>query len=221
MVAGDGFRLGSRRNERGAAVFIVVMVITLLTAIGIFAARSASMVDMASGYERQASQAMYVSEYGALATLTQLGSGAAQAYVDQMDTGSDDCRANIGLPANPRPACYKIFKNEVEGTTVRMANESLLEASSPTESGSFGPLSNVMGDFVVELTDKGPAGVVAGMDLAGTATRFSYVKVALTATAQIRPLVGATFTCTQGVAAVTGQQSTRMNAIVGPLHRDL
>ena len=32
----------SHRNERGAAVFIVVMVMTLLTALGIFAVRSAS-----------------------------------------------------------------------------------------------------------------------------------------------------------------------------------
>jgi hypothetical protein len=196
-------------------------VLTLLTAIGIFAARSASMVDMAAGYERQASQTMYLSEYGALATLTQLGSGAAQAYIEQMDSGTDQCRANAGLPSDVQAPCYKVFRAELEAFTGALAGESLLEAHSGTESGSFGPLSNVTGDFVVELTDKGPAGVVAGTDVGGTGTRFGYVKVALTSTAQVRPLDGADpNACTAGVAAVTGQQSMRMHAIVGPILRD-
>lgn len=217
-----GSRRRPRRDERGAAVFIVVMVITLLTAIGIFAARSASMVDMAAGYDRQASQTRYLSEYGTLAAIAQLGSGSAQAYVDQMDRGTDECRANLGLPVDPPQPCYKIFKSELEMVTSAVSNESLLEASSPdlTESGSFGHHAKVLGDFVVELTDKGPTGApVAGTDVGGTGTRFGYVKVALTATAQIRPQDGDA-TCSEGSAAVAGQQSMRAHAIVGPVQRN-
>ena len=64
--------VAGRQNQRGAAVFIVVMVITLLTAVGMFAARSASLVDVASGYGRNAMQTQYVSEYGAILTSHEL-----------------------------------------------------------------------------------------------------------------------------------------------------
>jgi hypothetical protein len=56
-------RRARRRAERGAAVFIVVMAIVLLTGIGIFAVRTASMVDVAAGYERQATQTHHLSEF--------------------------------------------------------------------------------------------------------------------------------------------------------------
>lgn len=201
-------------------MFIVVMVITLLTAIGIFAARSASLVDMAAGYERQASQTQYLTEYGTLAALAQLGSGAAQAYVDQMDVGIDQCRANLGLDPSSRPGCYKIFKSEIEMVTNQISGEALLEpAIEGEESGSFGFNAAVVGDFVVELTDKGPTGApVAGTDIGGTGTRFGYVKVALTTTAQIRPQDGSA-ACSVGSAALAGQQLMRAHAIVGPVQR--
>ena len=68
-----------RSEERGAALFVVVLVLTLLTAVGLFAAQSATLVDQASGYSRQASQTSYLAEYGTLLATTELGSGAASA----------------------------------------------------------------------------------------------------------------------------------------------
>src|SRR5688572_24601151 len=55
-------RRASRRGERGAAVFIVVMAVVLLTGIGVFAVRTASMVDVAAGYDRQMTQTHHLSE---------------------------------------------------------------------------------------------------------------------------------------------------------------
>ena len=70
-----------RASERGAAIFIVVAVLTLLSAIGIFAARAATLAEQASGYDRQNTQNHYVSEYALMAAATELGGPRAGRYV--------------------------------------------------------------------------------------------------------------------------------------------
>ena len=52
----------SRSGERGAALFIVVLVIVLVSAIGIFAVRVSSLVQVASGYSRRATSAAYIAD---------------------------------------------------------------------------------------------------------------------------------------------------------------
>lgn len=54
----------SRSRERGAAVFIVVLLIAMLTAIGFFAAQAASLSTISSGHARQSTQARYLAEVG-------------------------------------------------------------------------------------------------------------------------------------------------------------
>src|SRR5262249_11104737 len=113
-----------------------------------------------------------------------------------------------------------IFKSELEAITTTQASATLLEPTSINHPGSFGQDANVAGDFVVELTDKGPTGApVAGTDVGGTGTKFGYVRVTLTSTAQIRPLVRPGV-CKAGAAAVTGQQTMRAQAVVGPVMRN-
>src|SRR5260221_5745693 len=53
-----------RSGERGAALFIVVLVVTLLTAIGVFAVHATSLAQLASGYSRHEATAFYVAELG-------------------------------------------------------------------------------------------------------------------------------------------------------------
>jgi hypothetical protein len=91
-----------RTGERGAAVFVVVMAITLLTAVGLFAAHSATLVDQAAGYSRVARQAQYMTEYGALLTIAELGSGAADAYVKRIRESTELCQATSGLSGYAR-----------------------------------------------------------------------------------------------------------------------
>ena len=62
----------SRARERGAAVFIVVLVIAMLTAIGVFAASSASLSTSSAGHERLATQAQYLTEFGVQVVLAQM-----------------------------------------------------------------------------------------------------------------------------------------------------
>ncbi|HEX2880473.1 MAG TPA: hypothetical protein VHO25_13160, partial [Polyangiaceae bacterium] len=53
----------ARSEERGMAIFMVVMVLMVISAIGIFSARAASQVDLAVGQARHALQAQYTAEF--------------------------------------------------------------------------------------------------------------------------------------------------------------
>jgi hypothetical protein len=206
-------------------VFIVVMVITLLTAIGIFAARSASMVDAAAGYDRQSLQAHYLAELGGIAVATELGTPTASAYIQQMKRRTDTCRMtkNFTSPDGSRAPCYMFVLKELAARTGRTLIERAADGP-PTIPGSLGPYppstkSALEGNFVVELTDPGPASVpVAGADVGETGPSFKYEQVALTATGQVRPLSGAAI-CDTASAGMTGIESMRAHVILGPLPR--
>lgn len=217
----------AKATERGAAVFIVVLAITLLTAVGMFAAHSATMVDQASGYARLARQTQHLSELGTVVAAAELGSGTAEPYVRQMAARTDECRSNAGrlTEGDVQPPCYKLFYSQLNARTMALANESLIEPTDDTVAGSLGytisGVSGVVGDFVVELTDPGPTGApVAGTDLGGTGTSFRHLKVTATSIAQLRP---PGVSCTDdedeanAIAVLTSQQSMRAHLVIGPI----
>ncbi len=196
---------GGRASERGAALFVVVLVLTLLTAVGMFAAHSATLVDQASGYSRQAAQTSYLAEYGVLAATAELGSGAADAYRQRMLNPKDTCRMNQGIALDDgNPPCLVLqlsdFAPPSGGT---MIDTAALPAS-------------VSGDFIVEVTDLGPVGApLAGMDIGGTGNSFGYIKVTATTIAQLRP--SSSSACVANVTSVAAQQMMRAHLIVGPV----
>src|SRR6478735_2934515 len=120
--------LRRRRQERGVSVFIVVMVMALLTAVGIFTARATSLADLSAGYERQAVQTQYLAQYGMLATVATYGSDP-QTYFDMMtkglanpslDSGQEQCRMNASIDRTllPNPPCYKLKPEDIQGKTM-------------------------------------------------------------------------------------------------------
>ena len=82
-----------RASERGTAIFVVVLVITMLTGIGLFAARMTSSVDTATGFARQAAQAQGLTLYA--------GQLAADILVDQAAVIKDamEVAASAGMGA--------------------------------------------------------------------------------------------------------------------------
>ncbi|MCC6217400.1 MAG: hypothetical protein IT376_21255 [Polyangiaceae bacterium] len=214
-------RAARRREQRGAAVFVVVLAVMLLSAVGVFAARSTSIVTAGAGYARQAVQTQYVAELGAVTTMAELGSGAGSAYVEQLgSTTPDDCVATKDQPqivAGVKPACYKLYKGELDQRVASVGGTLLTDSLSTVAYGD--PID---GNFVVELTDPGPADrPVAGTDVGGTGTTFRYLELTLTAMGQVRP--NATFgdnsTCTEATTRTVGVQTLRAHVTVGPLPR--
>jgi hypothetical protein len=159
----------TRRGERGAAIFMVVLVITLLTTIGIFAARNASQVSIASGHARQATQAIYFTEMGGQLGIEHFGNpGVASMWVGETKNSADPCMVTRHAPAGTN--CKRIAPKEIRerleqnlGSTI----SSLYEPQSAATPGSFGPAlleadqvadasavnSGREGVFVVELTE--------------------------------------------------------------------
>src|SRR5690242_15407483 len=61
-----------RRGEPGMAMLLVLMLIVLVSAAGVFASKSASLEVRSSGFARQAAQTHYVAETGLVSSLDEL-----------------------------------------------------------------------------------------------------------------------------------------------------
>ncbi len=212
----------ARKSERGTTVLIVVMVTTLVTAIGVLAVKNASLIDQAVGYSRQSSQTTALAELGTTATIAEFGANKASALVAQMETSPETCVANRTVTVNEGATCYRLFKGDLESSTLSMSSQPLLVSTvDGSETGSFGPTSSSFGDVFVEITEKGPTHrPIAGTDVGGTGTELKYARVTLTTTGQVRPLVpagGDDNTCNDGIAAVASKKEMRARVVVGPI----
>lgn len=166
---------GHRRRERGAAVFIVVLLVTMLLGIGMFAARSASLATATSGHERQMTQAQYLAEYGVFLARAELDDTAkVQAWRDYArDTTKPDHCPSQAQMLSPRCAVYS-FRT----ATTKLVGQSVLE---PWSLGS----TQITGDFNVYLSGwYKPLSPAAGTDLGLTPRQVIVTSVAVVRSAQ-------------------------------------
>lgn len=207
-------RLARRQGERGAAVFIVVMVLTLLTAVGLFAVRSASLADLAAGYDREGAQAALVAEYAITASAAYLANDPSTVllgYKASIDRSPQPCQSNA-LPGTfpapaPRPGCYRLGLGELQTSFTNTTGESIFAPANLTggPSGATSSLNvneTTNATFVVEVTDAAKTGVPAEGDDA----KVSTIVMTLTAISQVRPAAACAAT---GTAPAAGQQVMR------------
>jgi len=210
-------------SERGAAVFIVMMAILLLSGIGVWSMHSASLVDRASGYERMSLQAQYVSELGLTAASSYL-SLPSMASVNfnlgekAYGTGGDACESTKSSPT--ATFCKSLWLTDIENVT-RNATTQYLTVDAA--GGSFGPLANeVQGDFTVEMTSPRRA-IVPGSSLS---SESPYRLVTLTSYGTVRPHTGSAVAGNLCAAssvssapqnASAGRIAVRSHAIIGPI----
>lgn len=217
-------RLQRYREQRGNALFIVLMVITLLTAVGLFAMRSASLSNQAAGYNRQGVQTLYLAEFAARSVAAELV-GKEQHYFNRIirgtSSGGDDCRANRDLATlvgPERPPCAKLLSQDIWNRANAAFPGNVGTADSPDLLGTLGS-SELEGAFVVEMTDLSRVGVpIAGEDTAPEG--FKHMQVLLTATAQVRPLApaGSTETeCVDALSVTSSLQNLRARVTFGPV----
>lgn len=97
------------RRQRGAAVFVVVLIITMLTTIGVFAASATSGSVRVAGANRQATQNQAAGEYVALAAFGDLvksqGVQLTLARANALRTDPDQCLGYANLTSLRE--CYK------------------------------------------------------------------------------------------------------------------
>jgi hypothetical protein len=188
-------RPGGLQGERGAAVFIVVMVLTLLTAVGIFAVRSASMADTAAGYDREASQTSLIAQYATTTAATYLATSAGSVIVGAIKPNLY-CQSNMGVQA----PCFKLTSSMLEASTLLAGNEDLFE----TSSSSLNANGATVADFMLELTDPARSGMLTPGD------PHSPVTVTVTAIAQVQQN-GA---CVNGVGTTSNAGQQVMRALI-------
>ena len=197
--------------ERGAAVFIVVMVLTLLTAVGLFAVRSASLADVAAGYDREGAQAALVAEYAISASAAYLANDpgtVVKGYLASIAVAPQPCQSNAMPgpfpPAKPWPGCYRLELTELQSSFGKTGESVFAPANlSGSPSGSTSSLNaneTTNATFVVEVTDLVKTGERGKGDSA------SLVMMTLTAISQVRPAAA----CAASLSApAAGQQVMR------------
>lgn len=201
----------TRGDERGAALFIVVMVTVLLGAIGVFAVRAASLVEVASGYSRLFAQAGYVSEFAARAVAADMA-GREDEYFQCIAHSGSRCRAvrqlyETGVVQTDAPiACCARLHTEMQARFERYdlsnfnSTEKLLQHVMRPKQEASGEAA-----FRVELTDLGPApDLMAGRDVRSG----HYMQATITSTGQVRPSATGN-ACTEDVVQASGIQAAR------------
>lgn len=200
-----------RSGERGAALFIVVLVTVLLSAIGIFAVRVSSLVQVASGYNRRATSAYYVAQLAANVALA-MHSDDKNTIQNVSNTGVQaDCRetaaARAVAPAGTRIFCH--VKDNAEILAKLAANNTGLGT------GPLGEISRpdvpasqaVLPDVRVEITES----VQAPGLLAGSGQNSQTFQAEYTATGHLYP-VSASGMCSED--ATRASATTKLRAFV-------
>jgi len=151
---------GARRGQRGVTVYVVVLILAMLSAVGIFATKSSSLALAQGGYVRQAAQSHYIASYAIDATVASIGTDVP-GYIQQFDAydeaqaaltvGSDWNNCRTSALQNDR--CFKFSRIGLEA---RLGGAGLLVDRAPgnllDNPGSLGR-ADVEAHFMVEATD--------------------------------------------------------------------
>lgn len=207
----------ARSNQRGAAVFVVMMAIVVLTGVGVWAVHLAGLTDAASGYNRAAAQTLYTSELGVIAGTAYLSipgfadANYAQADLDQANGTADSCwSVEAGEFCKSMPMVDIDTTIEEETADFDTARK-ILDLSSAE--GSLGPVANVLeGNFILEMTEPRTA-LIEGME----AGDRSYQIVTLTSYGLVRPRHANFCTDAGSQNALASRMAMRAHMVVGPL----
>lgn len=196
-------RLRQRRAQRGMAVFLVVLVLTMISAIGVFSMYSASLVDRASGFNRQNVQATAMAEFGARGAATWINSNR-----DVVNTDARACEPNL-LAADPNAICVPL-------KDAMLASMFTDDAPTPFDDGLMGLLNSpwdaapIRAEMVTKLTEPFNANAA---ERAGSGGAIKEMTV--TTTARIFPTdTGSTTACANGAKGAMSQQSVRAHVLV-------
>jgi hypothetical protein len=207
------FIFAKRARERGATLFVVVLVMTLLLGIGTFAARAAHLATAASGSERQMTQARYVAEYGLGFATAKLSNGGAQSYLGRLRSPAVAELCACQTAATPQRTCYRMLETDIQNDLGTAFN--VCDKTNGLVPGSMG-MANVECDFVVELTDLSQGFTLPGFSLkAGKALKFWYVTATSTGQVRLSNTLGAGALDATS-AESSGTQTVRSRILAGP-----
>jgi hypothetical protein len=205
-------RWQAARRQRGAAVMLVVLTLTMLMGIGLFAARTAQLSIAASGYDRQMTQTHYITQHGVNTATGELSSGKAAAYLKEMSKPTPDPNCSLQAQLSqklPNYTCYRFFYSDLQS----FVGQPFMPGGGQSTLGNV----NVEPDWLIEMSDLAPAAPVAGMDLTSAgASNLGFRGVTFTATGKVRPVLSGPVPTLQSSAS-TAIETQRAHLIVGPV----
>jgi hypothetical protein len=185
-----------RARRRGAAVFIVVLVLAMLTAIGIFAASAASLSTTSAGHARVATQAHYLGELGVHATLAYLEELGGYRVIDAAQQGSQageepECSGTASLLATFPGAQFDFLQKSECWAYTRYDLEQrigipLVDPQNSPDPGGLGH-ADLDWNFRVEFSDKQVVPVAGGSLVQTQTSNVQFCRVALNARTVIWP----------------------------------
>jgi len=199
----------SRRGERGATVFVVVLVIAMLTGIGFFAAQASSIATSTSGISRITTQSRYFGESAMNATVAKLSRDLG-AQVDFL--ARQNSKACLGQ-ANDLyyPQCTRFYQGYLE----QELGFSLFQKYNVQTGahGTLGRVENIGTDLLVEMNDlyriERP---IAGFDYTSAgAANVHFMSVMLHGTGRVR------LEPPGGTATTLSSTTFRAELTVGPI----
>lgn len=196
-------RLLERRRQRGAALFLVVLVITVLAAVGMFAMRSASLVDVAAGYNRQGVQAAFLADFASRAAATYMSRG--DDFVDKAASDVVTGCARSYLAANADATCTVIHG-------ASLANDFGAADLLGQLAVSHGRPTTVRGSIATEVLVPSAASSLSRPGFEST----NFKQLTVTSIAHVFPSGGAALVnaCSAGASQALSQQSVRAHVIV-------
>ena len=202
------------RNQRGATVFVVMLVITLLTGLGLFAVRSASLANVSSGFNRHLTQTHYVTDYAVTTMVSELARNATTHAINMKSGQETGC---VAYAAQITPTCAIYGYTDLQNLA-QTSNPSAILLDPPLFGGSVhGSLGHapVEGDMRIELTDFHPAWPpLAGHDVSSS---IGYAMVTVSATGMVRPQQLTPGVWDTASATAAGVELARAHVLIGPV----
>jgi Tfp pilus assembly protein PilX len=133
-------------GQRGVAMFIVMMLVVMVSAAGVFVARSSALEIRSSGFVRMAGQTHYVAESGAVAALAQMRRACQSYFTAQLrqrallgNITQDECGRVLTSRGYVTQPCYNFALTDFDAITApnTVFREATGSGLTRTE-GSFG-----------------------------------------------------------------------------------
>lgn len=208
----------SRRSERGAAVFVVTLVITLLTSLGIFAVKASGLANRSSGYSRQLTQTHHVTDMAVMTTVGDLSSSLHEAHhiLENRPPAGNQMRCEA-MPYQEKPKCMILSYTDLDllDPAITMNRPAVPD----TTHGSLGP-GDLVANAWIEITDPIDVEPPAGYALAGGAEdtqqqKFELITISVTGVVQPRPAGMNDFSF--GATTSAGFERQRLRVRMGPI----
>lgn len=231
------------RRDRGAALFIVVLVILSLTGVALFAARSATTDVNIAGRYKQAGQTRHIARLGMQMSLAELGRDPS-TYVRGMKDNNmfgvvaSACQyemtTDISGGAMDTGGCFRFAYDGVQDSARKSTSNAAFELIAPGDWSSSAKIPSSIGmadtrpNFATEMTDKVQLPwPVPGFE-GGVGSNMRFYSVTLTGVGQIVPrdpgaAAGAwgpmnLSTADRAAKAyMASMEETRAQVVVGPL----